>query len=252
MVLDIMPYKVSVSVRSDIGLVRPNNEDAFEQVVEDNFFVVADGMGGHKAGEVASKQAVTNACRLFLEKLHPIAEVTLEYAQQTLVAIIKEINTIIYKMAAGKEALRGMGTTLCCLLVHPKGLVYSHVGDSRIYRLRDGKLKQLTKDHSLLRELLELGQLNEQQADEFAYKNIITKAIGTEPCIEPVAEVDTIQDGDVLLICTDGLTDLLSREEIEQVLKKTPARDRADRLIQIAKQRGGHDNITVAIVKIES
>jgi protein phosphatase len=144
-----------------------------------------------------------------------------------------------------------MGTTLCCLSFHPEGLIYAHVGDSRIYRLRQGQLEQLTQDHSLLRELIELGQLSEQQAEEFLYKNIITKAIGTELSVEPSVAQTNLEEGDVLLMCTDGLTDLVCRKEMQELLNRYPEEEAVQMLVGKAKENGGYDNITIILVKVK-
>jgi protein phosphatase len=165
---------------------------------------------------------------------------------------IVHVNGLVYKMGRTKNELRGMGTTLCCLLFHPEGLVYAHVGDSRIYRLRDGKFEQLTKDHSLLRDLVDQGQLNDSEATDFLYKNIITKAIGTEPKVEPTVKSSPIQIGDTYLMCSDGLSDLLSTKEIGEILKESISKEAAAvSLVKRANAVGGRDNITVVIVKIK-
>ena len=163
---------------------------------------------------------------------------------------IQSVNDSIFRMSHENADLKGMGTTLCCLFLHPKGLIYGHVGDSRIYRLRKGKLEQLTHDHSLVRELIDLGKLSEEQAEEFQYKNIITKAIGTEPRVEPTVQSDSIQKGDILMMCSDGLTDLLSDEEIQHIISLQPIDKVADILVKTAVVKGGYDNVTAVIVKI--
>ena len=165
--------------------------------------------------------------------------------------MIQEVNTSIYQLAKQQIKLKGMGTTLCCLLFHPEGLLYAHVGDSRIYRYRDTKLEQLTIDHSLLRELIDLGQLSEQQAEEFLYNNIITKAIGTELCVEPAIEQTSIQIGDQFMMCTDGLSHLLSLTEIESILSQESEEAAVKCSVRAAKRRGGYDNITVVLVKVQ-
>lgn len=246
-----MFYKVFVHGVSDRGLVRPNNEDFWTQLINEQFFVLADGMGGHRAGEVASKEAVEYLCKLYLENLIKHDQTELRACAQQLVEVIQAVNRIVYQMSRQHPTLKGMGTTLCCVLLHPKGLIYGHVGDSRIYRLRNNNLEQLTQDHSLMRELIELGQLSEQQSDEFLYKNIITRAVGTESCVEPVVQMGDIQVGDKILLCTDGLTDLLSRADIQRIMIETDTIDALHHLVQMAKQRGGYDNITVVVIHIQ-
>jgi PPM family protein phosphatase len=244
-----MLYQVFVSCVSDIGLVRQNNEDSYKLLTDVHFFVLADGMGGHLAGEVASKEAVDGMCALFYERYHS-SRTDLAQAERLFKEIIQEVNGAIYRMGRENAELRGMGTTLCCILIHPEGLIYGHVGDSRIYRLRKRKLEQLTQDHSLLRELIDLGQITEQQAEDFLYKNIITKAIGTEPCVEPDITHAALESGDMFLMCTDGLTDLVSFEEIQETMNENAEEEIASLLVEKSKQKGGYDNITVILIKV--
>lgn len=244
--------KVSAAGLSDIGLVRENNEDVWAEVPQKRLYILADGMGGHLAGEVAARVAVDELIALINGDLGTqLEKVALEEARHLLAAAISEVNNHVFRMGRKDPALRGMGTTLCCLYFHPQGVIYAHVGDSRIYRLHENTLAQITKDHSLLRELVDLGELTERQAEEHAYKNIITKAIGTEPSVEPSVQSCPMLEGDVYLMCSDGLSDLLSRKEMEEVLKaaSTPKKA-AQELIAIAKEKGGYDNITVVIAKV--
>lgn len=253
MVLHLRPYQVMACGISDIGLVRLNNEDVWAQISDYRFFILADGMGGHQAGEVASKETVNVLCRLIKKKVGPSMETaSIEEVGDTLRRAIEHVNLIVYKIGRSQPELRGMGTTLCCLLFHPKGLVFAHVGDSRIYCFRDNKLTQLTKDHSLVRELLDQGQIDSEQASDFAYKNIITKAIGTEPRVQPTVTIKEVQDDDVYLMCSDGLSDLLSVEEIQEIVQNSPSLQlAAETLVATANAKGGFDNITVVIAKVE-
>jgi PPM family protein phosphatase len=253
MVVNTMSYKVHSVGISDIGLVRENNEDIWLKLTAQRFFALADGMGGHQAGEVASREAVTTLCNILSKKLNNKDEnIDLALAREMIFDSIQEVNLNIYQMSRKDQDLRGMGTTLCFLYFHPKGLVFGHVGDSRIYRLRHKKLMQMTKDHSLLRELLDLGQINENQAGGFVYKNIITKAIGTEPNVEPSVRLGELHDQDLYMMCSDGLSDLLSLEEMESILnKKIPLKEIAQELIDTAKAHGGYDNITVVLAKVQ-
>lgn len=249
----IKPLKISAVGLSDIGLVRQNNEDVWGQVPKIHFYVIADGMGGHQAGEIAARETVTTLCEIVSKNLNLEDEdLTLEEARHILIESIEEVNAHVYKMSRKDPDLRGMGTTLCCLLVHPKGLIYAHVGDSRIYRLRSEKLFQLTKDHSLMRELIDLGQLQEKQTGEFFYRNIITKAVGTEPLVEPSVRLTSLMKKDIYLMCTDGLSDMLSLEEMEKIMN-TPStlRHAANELVKAAKEKGGIDNITLVMIKVE-
>lgn len=249
MAFQAMLYQVSVYSVSDIGLIRQNNEDSWKLLKDPQFFVLADGMGGHQAGEIASRETVDQLCTLF-QKRFDSSNKDLAQAEQLIKEIIQEVNGAIYYMGREDTELRGMGTTLCCVLIHSEGLIYGHVGDSRIYRFRHGQLEQLTQDHSLLRELIDLGQLSEQQAEDFLYKNIITKAIGTESTVEPDVMHTSLELGDMILMCSDGLSDLVSFEEIQDILDQNPEEEITKLLVKKAKQKGGYDNITVILVKI--
>lgn len=249
MASQVMVYQISVYCLSDIGLIRQNNEDSFKVMQDPMFFALADGMGGHQAGEIASKKAVEILCSLLQEKFDP-SNFDLTIAESFLKEIIQEVNSCVYQLSRDYAHLRGMGTTLCCGFIHSTHLVFGHVGDSRIYLYRQGKLNQLTQDHSLLRELIDLGQLSEQQAPDFLYKNIITKAIGTEPMVEPAVSHLSLEVGDIVMTCTDGLSDMLTIQEIEGILYDKYEEDATPYLVEKAKQKGGHDNITVILVKI--
>jgi protein phosphatase len=254
MAVQIMNYKLLTVGLSDVGLVRENNEDVWAEEPKQRFFVLADGMGGHQAGEVAAKETVRKLCSIVSKKARFDKEnYGIDDARNLILSAIKETNTYINDMGKANSDLKGMGTTLCCLHFHPKGLIYAHVGDSRIYRFRGKKLFQMTKDHSLLRELLDLGQLSERQAEEFMYKNIITKAVGTEVNLEPTVRLSDILDRDIYLLCSDGLSDMLSREEIESEMNRPNLSldEMAQNLIHAAKQKGGYDNITIVLVKVE-
>jgi PPM family protein phosphatase len=246
-----LPYQVSTVGLSDMGLVRQNNEDVWAQVPTMGLYLLADGMGGHQAGEVAAREAVSSLCKVLKKKFVPSKKYTLHEMQEFLKRAIVHVNSVVFKMGRSKQEWRGMGTTLCCLLFHEEGLIYAHVGDSRIYRLRNDHFEQLTKDHSLLRDLVDQGQINDSQVTDFIYKNIITKAIGTEPKVDPTVKSTHIHAGDTYLMCTDGLSDLLSAKEIASILKESISKEAAvETLVKRANAEGGKDNITVVIVKI--
>lgn len=234
---------------SDVGLMRSNNEDAWAELVENRFFVLADGMGGHQAGEVAS--------RLIVEKLSSAIQSmkqlpsSIQERAKLLKTLIEKANREIYLLSLHNENYFGMGTTLACLWLDEKNTIIAHVGDSRIYRLRKAKLTQLTLDHSLRQELLVKGKLNSTNSSVYALKNIITRAIGTQTRVEPSIEIEKFQSGDLYLICSDGLTDELSFEEIQSTLSNASSvKEGANNLIKLAKENGGSDNITIVIIKI--
>lgn len=248
MAFQIMSHKVLVYGISDIGLVRKNNEDAWKVLQDEHLYLLADGMGGHQAGEIASTSCINFLSTIFLEKYNP--NLSLEETKTFLFQLIQEVNSLIHQQANENNQFKGMGTTLCCILIHTDGLIYAHVGDSRIYRYRDHHLDQLTNDDSLLRELIDLGQISEQQAEDFHYKNIITKAIGTEANVKPTVKHLPIQEGDIYLMCTDGLSDLLSPSEIANILSTHSPENVIPHLVEQAKLKGGFDNITLVLLKV--
>jgi len=253
MVTRSLNYTISAYGCSDIGRFRDNNEDFWAVDVDANVYVLADGMGGHKAGEVAAKEAVetfSNLIKKFLGKDDKVRD--LKQTRIFIQEIIKEVNSSINRKARKDCELKGMGTTLCCVYFHEEGCVLGHVGDSRIYLLRENKLNQLTEDHSLVAELVELGELNERQAREYAYRNIITKAIGTEPIIEPTVSDCDFAVGDWVMMCSDGLSDLLSHADIERILVESSSKEDAVKtLIDGANKLGGPDNITVVLMQVQ-
>lgn len=245
-----MSFKIVAAGLSDPGLVRQSNEDIWIQVPELALFALADGMGGHRAGEIASREAVHALSRL-AKKAKP--HLSLYEARDVMAQVIKQVNHTVYNLGRSHQQLKGMGTTLCCMQFREDGIVYGHVGDSRIYRLRRGTLEQLTQDHSLLRELIDLGQIAEGQGTDFLYKNILTRAIGTEPQVEPSVYTCDLAAGDLYLMCTDGLSDVLSEREMESILNSSPSVESAVKaLVDAAKKKGGFDNITVVIMRVEA
>lgn len=233
---------------SDIGKVRKNNEDVWADLSEINCYLLADGMGGHQAGEVAAKETVDSLCRALRKNLKAKNK-TLDEVLKVVENAIHSVNQHVYKLGRSATELKGMGTTLCLLCLHPEGAIYAHVGDSRIYRLRDQKLKLLTEDHSLFSELSQSGKIGNVERGDFHYKNIITRAVGTEPNLNPSIAVDEIQENDLFLLCSDGLSDLLSLSEMETILNRCPSLSMAaSELVSLSKNKGGHDNVTVLLV----
>lgn len=253
MVVHIMRYKVVAIGLSDIGRVRQNNEDVWAEIPKLHCYILADGMGGHQAGEVAAREAVNLFCELVKDINKDSSDhISLQELRRTISWVIEEVNAAIYKMGRTDKELRGMGTTLCCLYFHYDGLVFAHVGDSRIYRIRHNHMTQLTKDHSLLRQLIEMGQVTEQRAPEFIYKNIITKAIGTEASVEPSVHTTNLEMNDLFLMCSDGLSDLLTTKEMEEIINQSSSLEKAaELLVAKANEFGGHDNITIVLAKVQ-
>jgi PPM family protein phosphatase len=226
--------------RSDVGRQRSINED--DLVVQPPFFAVADGMGGAKAGEVASALA-TGAFEGETESG--------EAAEAQLVRILREANRRIYDLASSDDSHRGMGTTLTAAMVHGDEVSIGHVGDSRAYLLREGKLDQLTRDHSLVAELERSGQISPEAAEHHPQRSIITRALGPEPDVQVDTFTLTARDGDLLLISSDGLTSMISDDEVSSILRSGDELDAAaDELIRAANQSGGRDNITVVLFRL--
>jgi serine/threonine protein phosphatase PrpC len=226
--------------RTDVGRQRSANEDDF--VLAPPFFAVADGMGGAKAGEVASAMA-TGVFEGESDSGEP--------AEIQLARILREANRRIYDMAVSDESHRGMGTTLTAAKVSDDEVSLGHVGDSRAYRMRDGELEQLTKDHSLVAELERSGQITAEAAEHHPQRSIITRALGPEPDVQVDTYTLTGRDGDVFLLCSDGLTSMISDEEMGSILRSAGTLDEAaDALVRAANQSGGKDNITVVLFRL--
>ncbi|HEY6779709.1 MAG TPA: Stp1/IreP family PP2C-type Ser/Thr phosphatase [Thermoleophilaceae bacterium] len=227
--------------RSDVGRQRSANEDRL--VLAPPFFAVADGMGGAKAGEVASALAAG----VFDDERERG-----EAPEAQLTRIVREANRRIYEMAVEDEAVRGMGTTLTAAKVHDDEVSLGHVGDSRAYILRDGELRQLTRDHSLVAELERTGQISAEAAEHHPQRSIITRALGPEPDVEVDTYTVPGRDGDVYLICSDGLTGMLADADVEAIVRGAETLDEAAlALIDAANQSGGRDNITVVLFRLE-
>jgi len=238
---------------TDVGNVRKRNEDAFAECPNEQLFVLADGMGGHRGGDVASRACVHGFCAIVKDAIeHPVAPPSPESACRIVSVAIEEINRIIYRMGQQDHLLKGMGTTLCALLAFGEFAVYAHVGDSRIYLFKDGHLEQLTEDHSLIRELVEMGQISKEEAIGSPYKNVLTRAVGTEPTVEPSVRYLYLKGGERFLLCSDGLTEHVTQEEIGSLLGSKKTREEvAKTLLQMAIARGGHDNITLLLLEVE-
>ena len=226
---------------SDTGKKRRRNEDSF--VVAPPLFAVADGMGGAQAGEVASKLAAAA-----LEELKPGGE----SASETVTALIQEANRRVYERAASDPSTSGMGTTMTVAIVEGNAVTIGHVGDSRAYVVRDGKLEQLTEDHSLVNELLKSGKLSREEAEIHPQRSVITRAVGTDPDVDVDAFTVTAREGDVFVLCTAGLNEIVSDADILDVVE----RHRGDlvrvtkSLVAAANRGGGEDNITVIAFSI--
>lgn len=241
--------RYTAAAATDRGRKRPSNEDAFGFSVEDGVYVVCDGMGGAAAGEIASSIAVD-------EMLNQLCTprgsgVTMpEFAEKAVCAA----NDAIFTRAQRNPRLSGMGTTLVALVSEERRVWVLNVGDSRAYRLRDGRLEQLTLDHSLVEEQVRVGRMSKAEALRSPLRNVITRALGTQICVTPDCFEFEVQPGDVFLLCSDGLTRELSDTAILRVLAGSSLKgdslpDGCARLVEAAKKAGGHDNITCILVQ---
>jgi protein phosphatase len=231
---------VEYSGTSDVGRQRESNEDAL--FVEPPLFAVADGMGGARAGEVASHLAT----QAFEERAD-----SPEAPEHQLTVIAQDANRRIYELSERDESHRGMGTTLTSAMVTANEVAIGHVGDSRAYRFRDGGLEQLTRDHSLVAELERTGQISPEAAEHHPQKSIITRALGPEPDVEVDTYTVPARAGDVFLLCSDGLTGMVSDDELGAILRQASSlEDAGTSLVRAANQSGGKDNITVILFRL--
>lgn len=225
---------------TDVGRQRHTNEDRFYDAAP--VFAVADGMGGARSGEVASGIAVDEFAEHDLGSGSP---------EERLAEIARAANRKIYELAQSDESHAGMGTTLTAALVGDHEISLGHVGDSRAYRFRDDQLERLTHDHSLVEELMRLGKLSPEDAELDPRRSIITRALGPEPTVDVDTRTYPAKDGDVYLLCSDGLTGMVSEERVAQILRaRSSLRQAAQQLVDEANERGGKDNITVVLFKL--
>lgn len=234
--------------RSDIGKVRRVNEDA-TTIVESSesiFAIVADGMGGHQAGDVASKLTIDSLQQLWKEK-----EIELLNRDETkiwLIDAIKQTNQAILDYVKDNVHLKGMGTTVVAAISTREYFIVAHIGDSRAYVLDEHSISQVTKDHSLVGELVRSGHLSEEDALFHPKKNVILKALGTDEEVEPDIYISDWNEKKLLLLCTDGLTNKITDNELYEKLSKNCTQQKIEELIHIANERGGEDNITIAVI----
>mgnify|MGYP002673641533 FL=1 len=234
-----LPAGILCAFRTDVGKVRANNQDAPIVSEKLRLYGVADGMGGHKGGEVASTSARDDLLRELEGKTPSVA---------TLSGAIEEVNRQIYHQQEHDDALTGMGTTLSVLWMSDNFVYIGHVGDSRVYLLRDGEFKQMTLDHSLVEQLVREGVLTEEEAQNHPMRNIITRAIGTDESVEVDVVVEERRKGDLWLACSDGLHGLVDDRQMRDALRQYAPERAADVLLKAALDAGGRDNVTLVIV----
>ncbi len=243
---------LEIVTRSDVGRVRTHNEDAVYVNPAFGLAILADGMGGYNAGEVASTM-VTTLLATGLEQSFAASagQLTTQEVKAALEAEIYRVNSAVYAAAQDQPQYAGMGTTLVMAMFHDKALTVAHVGDSRLYRLRGGELQLITRDHSVLQEQIDRGVLTREQARRSQHKNLVTRALGIDPKVTPeIHEYGTLP-GDIYLLCSDGLNDLVEDEAIAALLRKHAAdlEKAAEHLIARANDSGGHDNVSLILVR---
>ena len=237
--------------KTDVGRVRQENQDDYragELPGGAVWALVCDGMGGAKGGREAS-QGACNVIENFFQEQY--AQCGAGQEEPFLKKALLYANRFVFQKAAHEEALAGMGTTAVCALVRSGNVYLCHAGDSRAYLIRDGKLTQLTHDHSYVQELVDCGTITEEEAEHHPQKNIITKALGVDYRLEPEFTAAKLKREDRLLLCTDGLTNMVPVEEMEELLAQGPFYDLPDRLIEAANAHGGSDNITALLLAVE-
>lgn len=240
------------AVKSDKGMVREINEDSYNIIAGypgiPVTFIVADGMGGHNSGEIASKMAVDLVSNYILQSESMLLQgVDME---KVIKDIVQKANGVVYAKSKENETNFGMGTTLIIAVIYNKKMIIGHIGDSRVYIIRKGVIEQITTDHSLIEELVINGSITREEAKNHPKKNVITRAIG---CYEEV-EVDLyhldIKEDDIFILCTDGLSNMLSDEEIKNTVDSNDNPELVcDELVRLANEKGGEDNITVLLCR---
>ena len=236
------------------GKVRSHNEDSKAADGELGLAVLADGMGGYNAGEVASGIAVALITAGMKKALadKKLRELDGSSAENLLGGHAVKANAAIYQAAQSQPQYSGMGTTLVAALWHDNRMTVSHIGDSRLYRLRGASLEQITRDHSLLQEQIDSGMITREQARYSQNKNLVTRAVGIDPEVEAEVHTYLVQPGDIYLLCSDGLSDMVTDEDIQLALSSLQANLplAAEQLVQQANDNGGRDNISVILVRV--
>lgn len=249
--------RIEVAGQTDVGRKRAHNEDSFAVYSDHGLYMVADGMGGHASGEVASRMAIETMRDFFTQtardpdKTWPYKmDRSKDYDENRLITAIMLSNLRIYQTAKENPKQRGMGTTIAVLFVVDEGMYIAHVGDSRVYRIRGGRMTQLTEDHSLLNDYKKMKNLSEEEIEAFPHKNVIVRALGMKDTVKVDTRFEQPEPGDIILLCSDGLAGPVSDEEIHHVVATSPdLSSAAQRLIDTANENGGPDNITAVLTQ---
>ncbi len=241
---------IKAYAKSDIGKLRENNQDYYyisNSLDEVQLYILADGMGGYNGGEIASKLAVQTA-KSYIENNFKDIEKDRDSIIQLVASSMEYANMVVYEKSKESKELEGMGTTLEICLIYNNRAFIGHVGDSRIYRIRKEFMRKLTQDHSYVQKLVKDGTITQEEAVHHPQKNMLMKALGCNAFVEPDVMAKGFLKEDILVMCSDGLTNLVSQEEIFKLAKKDIEQAPKD-LIEIANKNGGYDNITVVIIK---
>ena len=251
------PLRVEVAGETNVGRKRTHNEDNFSILSDHGLYIVADGMGGHASGEVASKLAI-DTIKEFFEMTADDPERTWPYKmdkakgyeENRLITAIKLANLRIFETAQRDAKVRGMGTTLVSMFTVENGVYSAHVGDSRCYRVRGSKIEQLTEDHSLLNDYIKMKHLTPEEIANFPHKNVIVRALGMKETVKVDTHFDTPVAGDTFLLCSDGLCGPVTDDDIMAiVVGSSDIKNAAHRLIEKANENGGPDNITAVLAR---
>ena len=250
-----MSFSLDFALKTHPGLVRPLNEDAIGADPSCGLFVLADGLGGYNAGEVASVMAISSVLERLTSAIDKFDEDEGAFTpDEAIYDTVTDINANIYNAALNSTAFEGMATTLVIGWFLGGRLWVAHTGDSRLYRYRDSMLEQLTRDHSFSQELLDAGMVTEEEARSLPAKNLVTRALGAGADIEPEIHNVDVLAGDIILLCSDGLTEMVGSYEIEGLLSinEEDMHETARRLVDLANESGGRDNISVIVVRVSS
>ena len=241
---------IKAYAKSDVGKVRELNEDSFyiyDSLDEIQLYILADGMGGYKGGEVASKLAIQSA-KNYIESNFKEIEKDKDSIIQLVGSSVEYANMIVYEKSKENDELNGMGTTLDVCLIYNNRVFIGHVGDSRVYRIRKEFMRKLTQDHSYVQKLVKDGTITKEEAVHHPQKNMLMKALGCNAFVEPDVMVKGFLKDDILIMNSDGLTNLVSQEEIFKEAKKD-IEQAPKELVNLANEKGGYDNITVVVIK---
>ncbi len=235
--------------KTDVGKAREMNQDYYyisEPQSNIQVYILADGMGGYNGGEVASRLAIESA-RSYIESNFNLIEHEKEAFLELIKKAIEYANTVVYEKSKKEKDLEGMGTTLDICFIYNNKVYIGHVGDSRVYRIRGEVIRKLTKDHSYVQQLVEDGKITREEANHHPKKNMLTKALGCTEYVEPDIRARNIEKQDVLLMCSDGLTNMVDEETIFKAVKEN-AEKAPEKLVNLANDAGGYDNITVITI----